>query len=140
MKDTNQGLKEIIFRIYYIDTDAGGVVYYANYLHYFEKGRMEYMRGLGYNLAELAEQGYTFVVTKAEVKYNAPAKLDDLIRVYSEITEVKNASLVFKSKIFNHETDQLLTSAKITLACVGTDLSVQRIPEHVLEKLQQSQT
>ena len=110
--------KEYSIRVFYEDTDAGGVVYYANYLKFFERARTEWLRDLAINQSQLLEQNIAFVVRKVEMDNIASAKLDDLLSVKSQIQEIKRASLVFSQRILN-EKQQLLCTATIRIACVN---------------------
>jgi len=109
-------------RVYYEDTDAGGIVYYANYLKFFERARTEWLRELGVNQSTLLEQNIGFVVRKVEMDNMASAKLDDLLTVTSKISELKRASLVFNQEVINQE-QQLLCTVKVRVACVNLKLS-----------------
>ena len=96
-------------RVYYEDTDSGGVVYYANYLKYIERGRTEFLRELGFNQDQLISQdNILFIVRSIEANYLSPAFLDDLIEVRSEIKSVSHASLIFAQKIENIEQNTVL--------------------------------
>lgn len=119
-------------RIYYEDTDSGGVVYYANYLKFFERARTEYLRALGINQSKFLEQSLGFVVRKVEMDNIASAKLDDLLEVSSTITTLKRASLVFHQQITN-QAQQVICTAKVRIACV--DFKIKKpiaIPESIL--------
>jgi len=105
-------------RIYYEDTDAGGIVYYANYLKFFERARTEWLRELGINQATFLEQNIGFVVRKVEMNSVASAKLDDLLNVNSTITTLKRASLVFYQQITN-QAQQVICTATVHVACVN---------------------
>jgi len=104
-------------RIYYEDTDAGGVVFYANYLKFLERGRTEWLRRLGFDQTRLAQtEQRLFVVKQLDIQYLRPARLDDLITVHSTLTRVGRASLQF------HQTASMgphtLCTSAITLCCV----------------------
>jgi len=119
-------------RVYYEDTDAGGIVYYANYLKFFERGRTEWLRELDINQAFFLEQQLGFVVRKVEMDNLASAKLDDVLNVHSTIVTLKRASLVFQQEIKNQH-QQLLCTAKVKIACV--DFKANKpcaIPESIL--------
>ena len=124
-------------RVYYEDTDAGGIVYYANYLKFFERARTEWLRELGINQANFLEQNIGFVVRKVEMDNIASAKLDDLLNVNSTITTLKRASLVFHQQITN-QAQQLLCTATVCIVCVNFQShNAQRvkpmaIPESIL--------
>lgn len=104
-------------RVFYEDTDAGAIVYYANYLKFFERGRTEWLRELGINQSKLLEQNVGFVVSKVEMDNIASAKLDDLLNVNTEISQLKAASLVFSQKITNQK-QQLLATLIVRVACI----------------------
>ena len=105
-------------RVYYEDTDAGGIVYYANYLKFFERARTEWLRELGINQANFLEQNIGFVVRKVEMDNIASAKLDDVLNVNSTIVTLKRASLVFNQQITN-QAKQLICTATVRVACVN---------------------
>ena len=105
-------------RIYYEDTDAGGIVYYANYLKFFERARTEWLRELGITQVNFLEQNIGFVVRKVEMNNIASAKLDDLLNVNSTIVTLKRASLIFYQEITN-QAQQVLCTATVRVACVN---------------------
>jgi acyl-CoA thioester hydrolase len=125
---------EISLRVYYEDTDAGGIVFYANYLKFAERGRTEMLRAAGYeNKALMDEQDILFVVRRVEADYLAPARLDDVLTVKTGILELKNASFSVRQSIFCHEV--LICSLDVILVCVTKDARPVRMPEFMREKL-----
>ncbi len=87
-------------RVYYEDTDAGGVVFYANYLKFFERARTEMLRAMGYEQDELiATEGIIFVVRSVQIDYLSPARFNEQLQVSAEVSEVKKASLTFEQVI-----------------------------------------
>jgi tol-pal system-associated acyl-CoA thioesterase len=125
-------------QINYEDTDAGGVVYYANYLAYMERARNACLRQLGYPLAELQQQCLLFVVVEANIKYLRPAKLDDLIEVTLRVLEIKGASMVFAQQVVR--SGELLVNATIRLATLHSDTFLPcRIPADLRQSLDQHQ-
>lgn len=107
-------------RVYYEDTDTGGVVYYANYLKFFERARTEWLRRLGVNQSEYAVQEQRlFVVKKVEIQYRKPAVLDDLLTLYSTITRVGPASVTFRQHAQRGEDH--LCSSTIEVCCVDAN-------------------
>ena len=92
-------MKDYHFRIYYEDTDAQGVVYYANYLKFFERARTEYLREVGYEQMKLMQEGIIFIVRSLELKLIKPAKLDDSVKVRTELSKLGKVSIVVKSVI-----------------------------------------
>jgi acyl-CoA thioester hydrolase len=122
-------------RIYYDDTDAGGVVYHANYLRYLERGRTEFLRDRGLSVQAMHEQGIIFPVVAIEINYRSPARLDDLLVVETKIVAVKNSSFVAGQKVFRKDDGRLLVEARVTLACVGETMRAQRLPQDLRELL-----
>ncbi|MDP5032711.1 MAG: tol-pal system-associated acyl-CoA thioesterase [Paraglaciecola sp.] len=121
-------------RVYYEDTDAGGIVYYANYLKFFERARTEWLRNLGTEQDELLEHSLGFVVKRVEMDNHAPARFNQLLCIQSEIVELKRASLVFKQTIIS-PSDTRLVSAIIKVACVNlSSMKPQAIPANILEE------
>ncbi len=122
-------------RVYYEDTDAGGVVYYANYLAFMERARTEWLRSLGYeNQQLLDEQGVVFAVRRAAVDYLSPARLDDLLEVVVSLSRIKRASLVFEQQILRGE--ELLCKGEITLVCVALEhFKPTAIPDSIMQEI-----
>lgn len=122
-------------RVYYEDTDAGGIVYYANYLRFFERARTEWLRAHGVESSRLAaDAGVQFVVTAMDVRYHRPARLDDMLTVTARIAEHGRASLVFAQRALRG--DELLVTARIEAACIDTrTLVARRLPPHLLVSL-----
>ncbi|HEY9280333.1 MAG TPA: tol-pal system-associated acyl-CoA thioesterase [Eoetvoesiella sp.] len=118
--ETTEPLSTLNIRVYYEDTDAGGVVFYANYLKFFERGRTEWLRRLGVNQSELAiREHLMFVVKGVEIQYRKPARLDDLLSIRSQITHVGRASVHFRQ--FAERSGQLLCESTIQVCCVDTN-------------------
>jgi len=127
-------------RIYWEDTDAGGIVFYANYLKFFERARTEWLRSLGIEQhAMKGESGGMFVVSETQVKYFSPARLDDLLEVTAQTTESGRASLVLMQQAWLTENGQrkLLAEGMIRIGWVNSQtLKPGRIPAQILEALQ----
>lgn len=117
----------IPIRIYYEDTDCGGVVYYANYLRYFERGRTELLRERGVSLAALRAAGVIFVVRSVEARYIAPARYDDLLSLDTRISGTTGATCTFEHSLMRQE--MRLARGSVTLAAIGTDDKPKRLPE-----------
>jgi acyl-CoA thioester hydrolase len=130
-------------RIYWEDTDAGGIVFYANYLKFFERARTEWLRSLGLSQQLLREQtGGMFVVTDARLRYLRPARLDDQLIVTAQLEEKGRASLTIgQQALLNQEhmtpgEPVLLSEGTIRIGWVdGATLRPARIPAHILEQL-----
>jgi 4-hydroxybenzoyl-CoA thioesterase len=117
-------------RVYFEDTDAGGIVYYVNYLKFMERARTERLRSLGYAQSQLADEGLLFVVHSVEARYRAPAKLDDELRVTAEVVELNRASLRFRQQVRRVADDLLLCEGQFLVACVRADnLKPRAIPQ-----------
>lgn len=121
-------------KVYYHDTDAGGVVYYANYLKYFEEARSEFFSQRGLDLKKCASEGTLFVVAYQEADYKHPAFYADVLDVSVKITHLSGVRIEFMHEVINQEA-RLITKAKATLVCVGKDLKPKPIPEEILTRL-----
>ena len=124
-------------RVYYEDTDAGGVVFYANYLKFFERSRTEMLRAMGFEQDQLIQhQQLIFVVRSVQVDYLKPAHFNEQLQVSSEISLIKSASLLFKQQITRD--DDLLTTATIRVASLDSEtMRPKLMPKTLLEKLNQ---
>lgn len=118
-------------RVYYEDTDAGGIVYYANYLKYFERARTEWLRSKGIEQQQMAKiEQLMFVVKNIHVDYYAPARLDDQLSVSVEVESIKSVSLYLLQKIWHNTT--LLTACRVKIGCVHTlSLKPHALPPEV---------
>ena len=130
-------MSKLSIRIYYEDTDAGGVVYYANYLKYIERGRSELLREAGFEQDQINKDfGVLFVVRKVTANYLKPAKFDDLIEVQTEIKSVGKASLIFSQKIVNIRQNTVLFDAEVKVVSVFTqNFKPCGMPQVISEKL-----
>lgn len=110
-------------RIYYEDTDLGGVVYYANYLRYLERARSEWLRALGVSQSGLlADSRVLFAVTSVSIRYLSPARFEDLLVVTSELTRLQRASMTFAQQIRRESAaGELLCEAEVRAACLDAD-------------------
>ncbi len=116
-------------KIYYHDTDCGGVVYYANYLKYLEEARTEFLLVKGIELLKLAEKDAMFVVARVEIDYKSPARYQDRIRISAAVEETKLSAVKFYQEIRKENT--LLARARTTLVCVDNELKLRKMPEEV---------
>ena len=114
-------------RVYYEDTDAAGIVYYANYLKFAERGRTEMMRELGFAHSEIAKEiGTLFTVRRCSIDYRGPARLDDALTVHTRVVEIGGATLLLDQQIRRDE--QILVQIDMLVACVGRDGRPRRVP------------
>lgn len=122
-------------RVYYEDTDAGGIVFYANYLKFFERARTEWLRATGVRQQALLDaDGTAFVVKSASLDYHAPARLDDELTIRTTVEKLGRVSVEFAQQAWRGET--LLTSASVKVGCV--DVATMRprsLPEDVAAKM-----
>ena len=126
-------------RVYWEDTDGGGVVFYANYLKYMERARTEWLRALGFHQRRLqSEQGIMFVVTSLSVNYIQPAQLDDELVVVSEMPEVGGASFSFRQRIVRKDAPGvMLLTSDVAAACLdATTRKPRRMPRELRALLQ----
>jgi acyl-CoA thioester hydrolase len=123
-------------RIYYEDTDAGGVVYHANYVKYFERARTEYFRRHSFIVAELAAKGFVFPVVRLEIDFKAPAIHDDLLAVKTSPTRIGGSSITLSQKIVRQNDNKLLVEGLVTLACTTPTFKATRIPLEIRQMLE----
>ncbi len=130
-------------RVYYEDTDSGGVVYYANYLKFMERARTELLRSIGYQQDQLQQElGIIFAVRSANIQYKKPARFNDELNVVTSISSLGKASIHFKQSVFlksSHHSDSasgLLSEAEIKIACINAEkFTPQSIPASIVEKI-----
>lgn len=122
-------------RVYYEDTDAGGIVFYANYLKFFERARTEWLRQLGFHQSELANTyRVVFVVVGTQVQYKSPARLDDLLTIRTRISKIGNASIDFEQ--ICELDDKVLVQSHIQICCVNLDsFKACPIPDAIRSRL-----
>ncbi len=124
-------------RVYYEDTDAGGVVYHSQYLNFLERARTEWLRHLGFDHNNLHDEfKLVFVVHSMQIQFKKPAKLDDLLTISSELVKIGRSSFEFFQKIGVNQ--QTLIEAQVKLACVDTiTFKPIGIPEQIRQKMEQ---
>ena len=125
-------------RVYWEDTDGGGIVYYANYLRFFERARTELLRSRGYSQSEMqGGDNLVFAVISVSVDYLRPARLDDLLEVSVRVAQASRVSLTFEQEITrDNDADEVLCRATVRVACLdATKLTPRRIPVAILEEL-----
>ncbi|MGN6581298.1 MAG: tol-pal system-associated acyl-CoA thioesterase [Bordetella sp.] len=133
--------KEFLFdiRVYYEDTDAGGVVFYANYLKFFERARTEWLRALGFGQSEMADRlQRIFVVAGLDMDYRKPARLDDKLTIRSRVTRMGRASVHFAQRA--ERQGELIAEGNIQVCCVDTiHMRPAELPPSVRASLQSTQ-
>lgn len=123
---------ETLYRVSYGDTDCMNVVYYANYLEFFERSRTEMLRSAGLPYREMEKNGFFLPVGEADLKYFRPAHYDDLLSIRSEVLEMGGASLTVGSEVWRD--GELLVKGSVKLICVNAERKVMRLPEMLKEK------
>ena len=123
-------------RIYYEDTDCGGVVYYANYLKYFERARTHYLEGRGLSVAELRAGGTQFMVVHAELDYRSPARYGDTLTIDTSLAAVGQASLTFAHVMRERTSGRVVVEGSAKLVTVDDNLKVKRLDKPTLAALQ----
>jgi len=135
---TGNGIFNLPVRVYYEDTDAGGIVYYANYLKFAERARTEYLRTIGMeqNAALKAEERIGFAVRHCEIDYQKPAVLDDLLNVSCKIVELGGASCTMLQEISRAD-GTLLVCLKVKVVCMNlSKMRPVRLPEYLVQKVE----
>ncbi|HWT72483.1 MAG TPA: tol-pal system-associated acyl-CoA thioesterase [Oxalicibacterium sp.] len=133
-------------RVYYEDTDAGGVVFYANYLKFFERARTEWLRSAGISQQTMTqEHGVMFVVKSTAVDYHAPARLDNELMLTVSVEKMGRASVQFIQQAWrsgeDRERQELLATGHIKIGCVDTQhFRPSQIPQHVLQQINAMET
>jgi acyl-CoA thioester hydrolase len=119
----------ISIRVRYPEVDAMGYLHHSRYLQYFEMGRVELLRSLGHNYADLERQGVFFVVVKVECRYKAPARYDEELTLTTRVTKQGHVKIEHAYEL--RRGDALLAEAATTIACVGRDGQARQIPENL---------
>ena len=128
------------WRVYFEDTDAGGVVYNANYLKFYERARTEFLRSLGFEQDELLAKNIVFVVRNINIDFVKAARFNEILIVDSKIESLKKASLFFNQEIFTKRDGQnvLVNKALVKVVCVNADsFTPTAIPVDIIDKLNQ---
>ncbi|ATA18819.1 tol-pal system-associated acyl-CoA thioesterase [Gibbsiella quercinecans] len=124
-------------RVYFEDTDAGGVVYHARYVAFFERARTEMLRQHNFHQQQLLSEHVAFMVRRITVEYLHPARLDELLEVQSEITQIRGASLTFAQRIVNSD-GTLLSQADVLIACIDPhQMKPVALPKSIVAEFKQ---
>ncbi len=118
-------------RVSYGETDAMGVVYYAEYIHYFERARGELCRSRGFPYSEMEKAGFMLPVREAQCRYRSPARYDDLIRIHVQIDEIRKASILFSYRIFDESDTRLLAEGMTHHAFVNRQGHPTAVPDEI---------
>jgi len=134
---TENGWHNTRIRVRYKDTDRMGVVYHGNYLTFFDIGRAELMRELGFPYSELEADGYNLVVTEASAKYHANVGYDSLITIKTSIAELRNVRVRFEYEIVSDD-DSLLVSGHTIHACINSNHKPTRLPSDMKKTMEET--
>ncbi len=124
-------------RVYYEDVDVAGIVYYANYLRYLERGRSEWIRDIGIDQSYLIEQEFAFVVTEVNIKYLKPARFNDMLEVVTEVESTGRARMLFRQIVRNKEQKDLIyVQADVSAAGINTrTLKPKALPKQLVKEI-----
>lgn len=139
MTENSPNIFELPIRVYIEDTDAGGIVFHAKYLHYMERARTEWVRSRGVGLRAGLEDNISYVVQRMNIHYRTPAKLDDQVLVTAEAVASSRVWMSFRQQVLKAESRELLCEAEVRVACIALDTGKpRRLPENMLEILKNS--
>jgi acyl-CoA thioester hydrolase len=122
-------------KIYYEDTDCGGVVYYANYLRYMERARTEYLVSRGYSVKKLMDEGTVFMVLRAEIDYRAPARYGDTLEIETWVSDISRVTMVFNHAMKEKTSGRLIVECRAKVVYVDKDGKPKRLPEEYVERV-----
>jgi len=122
-------------RIFYHDTDAGGVVYYGNYLKYLEEARTEFLEKKGLNVTAFHKRGLLYAVRNCNISYRSPARYGDVLICEAILKNITAAQLIFGQKIYDKKTKQVVVEAEVTLVSLNEDFKPTPIPEDLKVQL-----
>jgi len=122
-------------RIFYHDTDAGGIVYYGNYLKYLEESRTEFLEKQGLSVAIFRDRGLAYAVRKVSIQYRSPARYGDVLLCDAKLTKATAAQLFFEQKILQKSSGLLVVEAEVVLACLSVDFKPTPIPDDLRSRL-----
>jgi acyl-CoA thioester hydrolase len=122
-------------KIYYEDTDCGGVVYYANYLRYMERARTEYLAEKGHSVKKLMDEGTIFMVLRVEIDYKSPARYGDTIELETWVRDVTRATMVFEHIMREKASQRIIVECRAKVVFVDPNGRPKRLPAETAEKL-----
>lgn len=125
-------------KVYYEDTDCGGVVYYANYLRYMERARTEYLAGRGLSVKALADAGTIFMVLRAEIDYKSPGRYGDIIEIETWVRDASRATMVFEHLMREKASGRILTECRAKVVYVDPAGKPRRISQEFVDKINAS--
>src|SRR5476651_2453062 len=122
-------------RIYYHDTDAGGIVYYGQYLCYLEEARTEFLEKRGLSVEAFIKRGFLYVVRQCNVSYRSPARYGDVLLCDAKLKKMGASQLIFEQTIHDKKDHRLLIEAEVSLVCLNMDFKPAAIPDDLRERL-----
>ena len=122
-------------RIYYHDTDAGGIVYYGNYLKFLEEARTEFLEIRGLSVAMFKDRGLVYAVRKCSIIYRSPARYAETLLCSATLKKITAAQLIFDQLIHEKKSGRLIVEAEVTLACLDKEFKPVQIPEDLKSQL-----
>ena len=122
-------------RIYYHDTDAGGVVYYGKYLNYLEEARTQFLENQGIDISLFRDKKFLYAVRKCTITYKSPARYGDTIVCSAQLIKMTAVQLVFKQEIRDKQSNRLIVDADVTIVSLNKDFKPTPIPEEIRSKL-----
>ncbi len=131
----SHSLQKFDLSIYYGDTDAGGVIYHARYLEFFERAYYEFLRGCGFDIAALAATGVIFAVVNLEVDYKIPGKLGDRVQVQTQLLELGKVTMILQQELWRPEDNTMLSHAKVRRGCISQQGRPTAIPKDLYNSL-----
>ena len=122
-------------RIYFHDTDAGGIVYYGNYLKYLEEARTEFLEGKGLSVASFYERGLLYAVSRCSIEYKSPARYGETLICKAHVKELTAVKLIFQQTIHEKKSARLVAEAEVTLVCLNKEFRPTALPDDFKERL-----
>ena len=122
-------------RIYYYDTDSGGIVYYGQYLCYLEEARTEFLEQRGLSVELFKDRGYLFVVRQCNVSYRSPARYGDTVVTDAKLKKMGSSQLIFDQTVHHKKEGRLIVEAEVSLVCLNADFKPTAIPDDLKAKL-----
>src|SRR3989338_6596856 len=122
-------------RIYFHDTDAGGGVYYGNYLEYLEEARTEFLETKGLGVADFYSRGLLYAVSKCNINYKSPARYGETLICKAVLKEITAVKLIFNQTIHEKKTNRLVVEAEVTLVCLNKDFKPTALPEDLRNQI-----
>jgi len=124
-------------RIFYHDTDAGGIVYYGQYLCYLEEARTEFLENRGLSVEIFKERGFLYVVRQCNVTYRSPARYGETLLCDAKLKKIGASQLIFDQTVHDKKDNRLIIEAEVALVCLNVDFKPTPIPDDLREKLSQ---